>query len=69
MKMSDKTYDILKWIALIVLPASAILYESLAGTWGLPLAEQIPDTIIAVNLFLGTLLGVSSANYNKPNVG
>lgn len=65
MKMSNKVYDILKWIALIVMPALAVLYESLAGIWGLPFAEQIPDTIMAVDLFLGVLLGVSSANYNK----
>lgn len=67
MKMNNKTYDILKWIALIVLPAVAILYGSLAGTWNLPYAEQIPDTITAVDLFLGVVLGVSNANYNKSN--
>lgn len=65
MKLSDKTYDILKWVALIVLPALAIFYESLAGVWGLPFAEQIPDTIMICDLLLGTLLGVSSATYNK----
>lgn len=63
--MSNKMYDVLKWVALIVLPAIAILYESLAGIWGLPFAEQIPATITAVDLFLGVLLGVSSATYNK----
>ena len=68
MKMNNKVYDVLKWIALIVLPALAILYGSLAGIWGLPYAEQIPDTITAVDLFLGVLLGVSSANYKKTNV-
>lgn len=67
MKMSNKLYDVLKWIALIVLPAVAILYESLAGIWGLPYAEQIPDTITAIDLFLGVLLGVSNANYKKVN--
>lgn len=68
MKMSNKTYDILKWVAMIVLPALAILYKSLAGTWGLPFAEQIPETIVATELFLGTLLGVSNANYNKNSI-
>ena len=63
--MSNKMYDVLKWVALIVLPAIAILYESLASIWGLPYAEQIPATITAVDLFLGVLLGVSSATYNK----
>ena len=67
MKLSNKVYDILKWVALIVLPALAILYESLAGIWGFPFAEEIPATITAVDLFLGVLLGVSSATYNKNN--
>ena len=63
--MSNKMYDVLKWIALVVLPAVAILYGSLAGIWGLPYAEQIPDTITAVDLFLGVVLGISSAQYKK----
>lgn len=63
--MSNKIYDVLKWVALIVLPAIAVLYETLATIWGLPFAEQIPDTIMAVDLFLGVLLGVSNATYKK----
>ena len=63
--MSNKVYDVLKWVALVVLPAIAIFYETLAGIWGLPFAEQIPATITAVDLLLGVLLGVSSATYNK----
>lgn len=63
--MSNKMYDVLKWIALVVLPAVAILYGSLAGIWGLPYAEQIPETITAIDLFLGVLLGISSAQYKK----
>ena len=66
--MSNKIYDILKWVALIVLPAIAVLYGTLADIWGLPMAEQIPDTITAVDLFLGVVLGVSSAQYNKTNL-
>lgn len=66
--MSNKVYDVLKWVALVVLPAVAILYGSLAGIWGLPYAEQIPDTITAVDLFLGVVLGISSAQYNKKTV-
>ncbi len=63
--MNNKLYDVLKWVALIVLPALAILYGSLAEIWGLPLANQIPDTITAVDLFLGVVLGISSAQYGK----
>lgn len=63
--MSNKMYDVLKWITMVVLPASATLYNLLAGIWGLPLAEQIPDTIMGVVTFLGIVLGISSAQYKK----
>lgn len=66
--MSNKLYDVLKWVALIVLPAIAVLYGSLAGIWGLPFAEQIPDTITAIDLFLGVVLGISNATYKKNGV-
>ena len=65
MKLNDKIYDILKWVALGVLPAIATLYTALAGVWGLPYAQEIPATITAVDLFIGALLGVSTAQYNK----
>ena len=65
MQFSNKTYDILKWLALIVLPAIATLYNTLANIWGLPFSNAIPDTIMALNLFLGVCLGVSSAQYNQ----
>lgn len=65
MKLNDKIYDILKWVALVVLPAIATLYTALAGVWGLPYAQEIPATITAVDLFIGALLGVSTAQYNK----
>lgn len=63
--MNNKTYDVLKWIALIVLPALAVLYGTLAGIWNLPFGEQIPDTITAIDLFLGVVLGVSNVTYKK----
>lgn len=66
--MPNKLYDVLKWIALIVLPAIAVLYGSLAGIWGLPFADQIPDTITAIDLFLGVVLGISNATYKKNEV-
>ena len=65
MKLSNKTYDILKWIALIVLPALATLYAVLSGIWYLPFGEQIPATITAVDTFLGALLGISAVKYNR----
>lgn len=65
MKMNNKTYDVLKTIAQIILPAAGTLYSALAGIWGLPYAEEIVGTIIAVDTFLGIILGISTANYNK----
>lgn len=63
--MSNKTYDVLKWIAQVVLPALAALYFGLAGIWGLPYSEEIVGTITVVDTFLGVLLGITSAQYKK----
>ena len=68
MKMTNKAYDILKWIAQYFLPAIGTLYFALAGIWGLPYGEQIVGTITAVDTFLGVLLGISSAQYNKASL-
>lgn len=65
--MSNKTYDILKWITQYMLPAIGTLYFALAGIWGFPYGEQIVGTITAVDTFLGVVLGISSAQYNKTN--
>lgn len=65
MKLSDKTYDTLKWIAMYLLPAAGTLYFALAGIWGLPYGEQIVGTITAVDTFLGVLLGISTIQYKK----
>lgn len=65
MKMSDKTYDVLKWIAMYLLPALGTLYFALAGIWSLPYGEEVVGTITAIDTFLGVLLGISSAQYNK----
>lgn len=63
--MSNKTYDLLKYIAMIVLPALGTLYFALSSIWGLPYGEQIVGTITAVDAFMGALLGLSTAQYNK----
>lgn len=65
MKMSNKVYDKLKWIAMYLLPALGTLYFALAGIWGLPYGEQIVGTITAVDTFLGVILGISTKQYNK----
>lgn len=62
---NGKTYDKLKFLAQIVLPALATFYFTLAGIWGLPAAEQVVGTIVAVDLFLGTILQLSSTAYSK----
>lgn len=67
MKMNNNTYDVLKFIAQIVLPAIGTLYFALASIWGLPYGEQIVGTITAVDAFLGALLGLSTVKYNKLN--
>ena len=63
--MSNKMYDILKWIAQILLPAIGTLYFALAGIWGFPYAEEIVGTITAADTFLGILLGISTMQYKK----
>lgn len=63
--LSNKQYDILKWVAQILLPALGTLYFALAGIWGFPYGEQIVGTITAIDTFLGVILGISSANYKK----
>lgn len=65
--MSNKVYDILKWIAMYLLPALGTLYFALSGIWGLPFGEQIVGTVTAVDTFLGVILGISSYNYNRKN--
>lgn len=67
MTMSNKTYDILKWIAQYGLPAVGTLYYALAGIWGLPRGEEVVGTITAIDAFLGVLLGISSAQYKADN--
>ena len=65
MKLTNKQYDILKWIALIALPAVGTLYFTLATIWGLPYGDQVVGTITAVDTFLGALPGISTSQHNK----
>lgn len=61
--MSNKVYDILKWVAILFLPALAILIKTVFAIWQIPLGDQISATIIALQVFLGAILGVSSIKY------
>ena len=65
--LSNKQYDILKWIALVLLPALGTLYFGLAKIWGFPYGEQIVGTITVVDTFLGVILGISNAQYKIDN--
>lgn len=63
--LSNKVYQVLKWIAQIFMPALATLYFALASLWGLPNVNEVVGTITALDTFLGILLGISSSNYKK----
>lgn len=63
--MSNKVYDILKFIAQIVLPALATLWFTVAKIWGLPYIAEITGTLVAIDTFLGAILGISTVFYNK----
>ena len=65
MKMTNETYDILKEIALTILPALAVLYATLGKIWGLPYVSELPATIMAIDTFLGVCLHISNSEYHK----
>lgn len=69
MKLTNKVYDVLKWVALIFLPALAVLYGALAPVWGWPYPDQIVYTITAVDTFMGALLGISTLHYKAGDNG
>lgn len=69
MQMDNKTYDILKYIALIVLPAVATFYSVVAKIWGLPYGAEIPATLMAIDTLMGACLKISTDNYNKGGEG
>lgn len=63
--LNNKVYDVLKWIALILIPAVGALYFGLAQIWGFPYGEEIVGTLTLIDTFLGALLGISTVQYNK----
>lgn len=65
MKLPDNLYDILKWIALIGIPAVATFYVALSGVWGWPYADEVAKTANAVCVLIGALIGISTAQYYK----
>ena len=67
MILNNKVYDILKFVALIVLPALGTLYFTLSGIWSLPYGQEVVGTLTAIDTFLGALLGISANRYNQQN--
>ena len=65
MKLNNRIYDVLKWIALIVIPAVGALYFGLAQIWGFPYGEEIVGTLSLIDTFIGALIGISTSSYNK----
>ena len=60
---NNKIYDVLKWVCMIGLPAIATLWFTLGKIWGFPYLAEIEASIIAVDTFLGALLGISNIRY------
>lgn len=67
MKMPNKLYDILKWVALVALDAVGLFYSEMSVIWNLPLGDEILKTCAAISLLIGALIGISSIDYNKNN--
>ena len=65
MMMSNKAYDVLKWVALVALDAIGLFYKTIGGIWGLPFGDEVLATCAALSLFIGTMIGVSSTQYKK----
>lgn len=65
---SNKTYDILKWIAMILLPAAITLFGTIGSVLGWGFTDKVITIAVAVDTFLGTILGISSSAYKKKGV-
>lgn len=63
--MSNKIYDILKWLALVALDAIGIFYQTLAEIWSLPYGDNVLKTCVALSVLIGALIGVSGIKYNR----
>lgn len=66
--ITGKTYDVLKFLALVLFPALGTAYFALAGIWDLPSAQEVVGTIVVVDTFLGTILQISSTQFNKSDL-
>lgn len=65
MKMSNKVYDVLKWLALVAFDAVGYFYQEIADVWALPYGDEVLKTCVAISILIGALIGISSAQYKK----
>lgn len=65
LKINDRIYDFLKWVAMLFLPALAVLIKTVFAIWKIPFGDEISTTIVAINAFLAAILGISSIQYHK----
>ena len=65
MKLSNKQFDIIKWVAIYLVPATATFILTVGKIWNLPYYDNIAATVTAFGVFLGAIIGVSTASYNK----
>lgn len=63
--LSDKTYEVLKWLAILALPAVADFVKFLFPTWNIPYGDPIAETLRQIALLIGILIGISTVQYNK----
>ena len=63
--MSNKIYDILKWVALVALDAIGIFYQKIAEIWALPYGDNVLETCVATSMLIGTLIGICGIKYNR----
>lgn len=64
--LPDKVYQVLKWLALIALPAIAVFAQAVGPAWGLPNVDQIVETLDALGVLIGALIGVSEIKARLP---
>lgn len=67
MKLPDKWYDFLQWMALVALDAAGLFYKTLAKIWSLPFGQEVFETAVALSVFIGALIGVSKVQWKKDN--
>lgn len=63
--MSNRLYDILKWVSLVALDAIGLFYQTVATIWALPYGDEVLNTCVALSVLIGTLIGIKGMNYQS----